>query len=134
MHAFVYGRQLNVNKSFSMFFKCCSFPVQQAKKSLLKIVNKIIEERKMAIEKTEKNELSNPNDVIDVLLRDTGESDEMQQHRLPLDFISGNIIEMMIPGEETVPTAMTLAVKFLIDNPVALAHLVVRILYLNFKI
>ncbi|KAK6150605.1 hypothetical protein DH2020_015537 [Rehmannia glutinosa] len=67
---------------------------------------------------------TSPNDAIDVLLRDSEESDEIQ-HRLPLDFISGNIIEMMIPGEETVPTAMTLAVKFLVDNPVALAHLVV---------
>ncbi|KAL3626715.1 cytochrome P450 [Castilleja foliolosa] len=83
----------------------------QAKKRLLKMVTKIVEERKMGTYKTEKNLL--PNDAIDVLLRDT----------LPLNFISGNIIEMMIPGEETVPTAMTLAVKFLVDNPVALAHL-----------
>ncbi|KAK6125711.1 hypothetical protein DH2020_040544 [Rehmannia glutinosa] len=94
----------------------------KAKKRLLKIVDKIVEDRKMAMEKME--EKTSPNDAIDVLLRDSGESDEMQ-HRLPLDFISGNIIEMMIPGEETVPTAMTLAVKFLVDNPVALAHLVV---------
>ncbi|KAK6125692.1 hypothetical protein DH2020_040558 [Rehmannia glutinosa] len=93
----------------------------KAKKRLLKIVDKIVEDRKMAMEKME--EKTSPNDAIDVLLRDSGESDEMQ-HRLPLDFISGNIIEMMIPGEETVPTAMTLAVKFLVDNPVALAHLV----------
>lgn len=81
----------------------------------------------MGIEKNEAKAL--PNDAIDVLLRDSGESDG-----IPLDFISGNIIEMMIPGEETVPTAMTLAVKFLVDNPVALAHMVVRILLLNFKI
>ncbi|KAK4383230.1 3-epi-6-deoxocathasterone 23-monooxygenase CYP90C1 [Sesamum angolense] len=94
----------------------------KAKERLLKMVNKIIKERKNAMQKTEEN--GPPNDAIDVLLRDTGYSDEMQQRRLPLDFISGNIIEMMIPGEETVPTAMTLAVKFLIDNPVALAHLV----------
>ncbi|KAL0332952.1 UNVERIFIED_CONTAM: 3-epi-6-deoxocathasterone 23-monooxygenase CYP90C1 [Sesamum calycinum] len=94
----------------------------KAKERLLKMVNKIIKERKNAMQKTEEN--GPQNDAIDVLLRDTGYSDEMQQCRLPLDFISGNIIEMMIPGEETVPTAMTLAVKFLIDNPVALAHLV----------
>ncbi|PIN15807.1 Cytochrome P450 CYP4/CYP19/CYP26 subfamily [Handroanthus impetiginosus] len=94
----------------------------KAKKRLLEMVSKIIEERKKAMEKTEEKGL--PDDAIDVLLRDVGESDEMQQHRLPPDFISGNIIEMMIPGEETVPTAMTLAVKFLIDNPIALAHLV----------
>lgn len=74
------------------------------------------------MEKTKKEEREVANDAIDVLLRDTDE----QQNGLPLDFISGNIIEMMIPGEETVPTAMTLAVKFLVDSPLALARLVVR--------
>lgn len=63
-------------------------------------------------------------DAVDVLLRDTGESNEAQQS-LPLDFISGNIIEMMIPGEDSVPMVMTLAVKYLSDSPIALARLVV---------
>lgn len=94
----------------------------KAKGRLLKIVGKIVRERNMATEKNEEKGL--PNDAIDVLIRDCGEFDGMQQHRLPLDFISGNIIEMMIPGEETMPTSMTLAVKFLTDNPVTLAHLV----------
>lgn len=93
----------------------------KARKRLLKMVDKIVEARKTAMDKNEEKGL--PNDAINALLRDRGESDGMQQHRLPLDFISGNIIEMMIPGEETVPTAMTLAVKFLVDNPAALAHL-----------
>lgn len=91
---------------------------------MLEMVNKTIEKRKISLEKTKGNKKP-PVDVIDALLCELGESEEMQQHRLPLDFIGGNIIEMMIPGEETVPTAMTLAVKFLTDNPVALAHLVV---------
>lgn len=66
-----------------------------------------------------------PKDAVDVLLQDNGDfTDEMQG--LPLDFITGNIIEMMIPGEETVPTAMTLAVKYLSDCPVALQQLRVR--------
>ncbi|XP_073151464.1 3-epi-6-deoxocathasterone 23-monooxygenase CYP90C1 [Henckelia pumila] len=95
----------------------------KAKKRLLEMVNKIIEKRKISLEKTDGNEKP-PVDVIDALLNELGESEETQQHRLPFDFIGGNIIEMMIPGEETVPTAMTLAVKFLTDNPVALAHLV----------
>nr|AJD25213.1 cytochrome P450 CYP90C19 [Salvia miltiorrhiza] len=89
----------------------------KAKERLLKVVDKIVEARKTAMEENE--EKVPPNDTIDVLLRDSEESDG-----IPLDFISGNIIEMMIPGEETVPTAMTLAVKFLVDNPVALAHMV----------
>ncbi|XP_073142157.1 3-epi-6-deoxocathasterone 23-monooxygenase CYP90C1-like isoform X2 [Henckelia pumila] len=94
-----------------------------AKKRLLEMVNKIIEKRKISLEKTDGNEKP-PVDVIDALIHELGESEETQQHRLPFDFIGGNIIEMMIPGEETVPTAMTLPVKFLTDNPVALAHLV----------
>ncbi|CAK9157089.1 unnamed protein product [Ilex paraguariensis] len=93
----------------------------RAKERLLKMVKRIVEERRMAMDKTEAKGF--PNDAIDVLLRDTGESNETQQ-RLPLDFISGNIVEMMIPGEGSVPMVMTLAVKFLSDSPVALAHLV----------
>lgn len=69
------------------------------------------------------------NDAVDLLLRDSSESSEKQS--LPLDSISGNIIEMMIPGDETMVTAMTLAVKFLSDSPVALQKLVVRKLTLK---
>ncbi|GMN29286.1 hypothetical protein TIFTF001_002375 [Ficus carica] len=54
-------------------------------------------------------------------LKESSEANE--KRRLSLDFITGNIIEMMIPGEETVPMAMTLAVKFLSDNPVVLQKL-----------
>lgn len=95
---------------------------------MLKMVRKIVDDRKMAMEKKETKDSGSPNDAIDVLLRDTGESDGTQQ-RLPLDFISGNIIEMMIPGEDSVPMIMTLAVKYLSDNPVALSCLMVRINY-----
>ncbi|XP_039069735.1 3-epi-6-deoxocathasterone 23-monooxygenase CYP90C1-like [Hibiscus syriacus] len=91
----------------------------KAKERLLKMVKKIVEERKSAMEKTDEKEM--PKDAVDVLLRDSEEASEKQS--LPLDFISGNIIEMMIPGEETVPMAMTLAVKFLSDCSVALHQL-----------
>lgn len=76
-------------------------------------------------EKQGKNGLLN--DVVDVLLRDTFESSaaDEAQPRLPLDSIGENVIELMIPGEETVPTSLTLAVKFLSDSPVVLARLVV---------
>nr|ASW22753.1 3-epi-6-deoxocathasterone 23-monooxygenase [Eschenbachia blinii] len=95
----------------------------QAKERMLKMVRKIVDDRKTEMEKNEAKGSGLPNDAIDVLLRDTGESDGPQQ-RLPLDFISGNIIEMMIPGEDSVPMIMTLAIKYLSDNPVALACLV----------
>ena len=86
------------------------------------MVKKIVEERKLAMEETDEKGMAN--DAVDVLLRDSEEANEKQS--LPLDFISGNIIEMMIPGEETVPMAMTLAVKFLTDCPVALHQSMVR--------
>ncbi|KAK8716778.1 hypothetical protein V6N13_044076 [Hibiscus sabdariffa] len=91
----------------------------KAKQRLLEMVKKIVEERKSAMEKTDEKGMAK--DAVDVLLRDSEEASEKQS--LPLDFISGNIIEMMIPGEETVPMAMTLAVKFLSDCPVALHQL-----------
>ncbi|XP_044497752.1 3-epi-6-deoxocathasterone 23-monooxygenase CYP90C1-like [Mangifera indica] len=85
----------------------------KAKKKLIKIVKRIVEERKLAMEKSDEKGVAK--DVVDVLLN--------EKQYLPSDVISGNIIEMMIPGEETVPTAMTLAVKFLSDSPVALKQL-----------
>ncbi|KAL3525339.1 hypothetical protein ACH5RR_013711 [Cinchona calisaya] len=95
----------------------------KAKGRMLKVVRSIIEQRKMAMEENQGKGFS-IKDVTDVLLRDTFESSDETQPRLPLDSISENIIEMMIPGEETVPTALTLAVKFLSDSPVVLARLV----------
>ncbi|KAB2094764.1 hypothetical protein ES319_A02G181900v1 [Gossypium barbadense] len=96
----------------------------KAKERLLKVVKKIVEDRKLAMEE-ETDEKSMAKDAVDVLLRDSSEepSSDLIKQSLPLDFISGNIIEMMIPGEETVPMAMTLAVKFLSDCPVALQQL-----------
>lgn len=94
----------------------------KAKERLLKLVRRIVEERKAAMDRGDHETLKGPpNDAVDVLLRDTGDSSETS--RLSLDFISSNMIEMMIPGEETLPTAMTLAVKFLSDCPVALNQL-----------
>ncbi|KAI5684142.1 hypothetical protein M9H77_05370 [Catharanthus roseus] len=101
----------------------------KAKEKMLKVVREIIQQRKITMMKKKIDNINNGSstiindDVLDILLRDTLESDESQPH-LPLDSISENLIEMMIPGEETVPTAITLAVKFLSDNPVALARLV----------
>lgn len=102
----------------------------KAKERLLKIVGRIVEERKSAMESRGNSSTNNGdnalekgawNDVVDVLLQESSEANE--KRRLSLDFITGNIIEMMIPGEETVPMAMTLAVKFLSDNPVVLQKL-----------
>ncbi|KAK4781105.1 hypothetical protein SAY87_017211 [Trapa incisa] len=91
----------------------------KAKERLLKVVERIVEERKILIEKSDGN--GSVNDTLDLLLHDMDELKE--KRRFSSNFICGNIIEMMIPGEETVPTAMTLAVKFLSDSPEALKQL-----------
>ncbi|XP_015576247.2 3-epi-6-deoxocathasterone 23-monooxygenase CYP90C1 [Ricinus communis] len=91
----------------------------KAKEKLLKMVKKIVEQRKEAMEKCNDEANLRPNDILDVLLRDNVEGNDHKQS----DFISSNIVEMMVPGEETVPMAMTLAVKFLSDCPVALKQM-----------
>jgi len=96
----------------------------QAKERMMKIVQRIIEERN-------DNKDCVANDVVDVLLQDKDESNTIPN--IWLKNMSENIIEMMIPGEETLPTAMTMAVKFLSDSPLALSKLVVRFFCLNIK-
>lgn len=86
------------------------------------MVRRIVEERKLSMEGN--NGVPQPKDAVDALLRDTD---------LSLELISGNIIEMMIPGEETLPTTMTLAVKYLSDCPLALHRLRVLFLYHSSK-
>lgn len=95
----------------------------KAKERLQKMIRRIIEERLMYKTASGTNKIaatSSNTDAIDVLLHDRSEADQCQ----PLDFIAGNIIEMMVPGEDSVPMVMTLAVKYLSDNPVALKQLV----------
>ncbi|KAF5207261.1 Cytochrome p450 [Thalictrum thalictroides] len=82
----------------------------QAKKRMVKLVHKIIQERR-------KNcNLGAPKDVVDMLL-----SDRSQQ--LTVDLISDNMIDLMIPGEDSVPILMTLAIKYLSSCPRALHQL-----------
>ncbi|KAL2348571.1 hypothetical protein Fmac_002571 [Flemingia macrophylla] len=91
----------------------------KAKQRMVKMVRKIVEERKKAL--MDNNGDGAVNDVVDVLLRDKVDSDSSS--RLTPEMISQNIIEMMIPGEETLPTAMTTVIKFLSDSPLALSKL-----------
>lgn len=63
------------------------------------------------------------NDVADALLRDTilEFTDEM---------VADNIIDFMIPGEDSVPLLITLAIKYLSDSPPARKQFTVYILYI----
>lgn len=72
------------------------------------------------MERTNKNGIM---DVIDVLLNERSKESE---HKLSTDFICGNIVEMMVPGDESVPAVMTIAVKYLSDYPLVLNQLLVN--------
>ncbi|KOM45197.1 hypothetical protein LR48_Vigan06g050300 [Vigna angularis] len=94
----------------------------KSKDRMVKMVRKIVEERKkLRIDNDADDEGDAVKDVLEALLRDKGDSSSSA--RLSPDMISQNIIEMMIPGEETLPTAMTMALKFLSDSPIALSKL-----------
>ncbi|KAK8645947.1 hypothetical protein V6N13_119751 [Hibiscus sabdariffa] len=82
-----------------------------AKKRMVKIVQKIIQSRRNS-----SRSATVPRDVVDVLLKDASEV-------LTDDVIAGNMIDMMIPGEDSVPLLMTLAIKYLSDCPPALHQL-----------
>ncbi|KAK7261725.1 hypothetical protein RIF29_28043 [Crotalaria pallida] len=82
----------------------------QAKKKMVKLVQRTIETRR-------KNGISKvPKDVVDVLLSDASE-------QLTDDLIADNMIDMMIPGEDSVPILITLAIKYLSECPAALQQL-----------
>lgn len=82
----------------------------QAKKRMVKLVHKIIQD------KSKNCSPSPPKDVVDVLLNDSS-------GKLTVDLISDNMIDLMIPGEDSVPVLMTLAIKYLSDCPRALLQL-----------
>ncbi|KAL2493230.1 3-epi-6-deoxocathasterone 23-monooxygenase [Abeliophyllum distichum] len=83
----------------------------QAKKKMVKMIHRIIQEKR-----TRSNIPVVPNDVADVLISDTSE-------QLTDDLIAENMIDLMIPGEDSVPVLMTLAIRYLSDCPAALQQL-----------
>ncbi|XP_004512087.1 3-epi-6-deoxocathasterone 23-monooxygenase CYP90C1 [Cicer arietinum] len=91
----------------------------KAKERMMKMVRRIVEERRNVMMNNNNGAV---NDVVDLLLRDKGEFSHSSSS-LVIEMISQNIIEMIIPGEETLPTAMTLSLKFLSDSPLALSKL-----------
>jgi len=84
----------------------------QAKKKMVEFIQEIIQSKRgSGVPEVAR-------DVADVLLSDTSE-------QLTDDLVSDNMIDLMIPGEDSVPVLMTLAVKYLSDCPTALHQLTV---------
>lgn len=84
---------------------------------MAKLIHKIIQSKRR---RSSHNNISStfPKDVAEVLI-----SDNSQQ--LTDDLITDNIIDLMIPGEDSVPVLITLAVKYLSDSPPSLQQLTV---------
>ncbi|KAL0341898.1 UNVERIFIED_CONTAM: 3-epi-6-deoxocathasterone 23-monooxygenase CYP90D1 [Sesamum calycinum] len=80
----------------------------QAKKKMVKVIDGIIQ-AKRGIWSSD----GAAKDVADVLVKDTSEE-------LTDDLIAENLIDLMIPGEDSVPLLITLAIKYLSDSPPAL--------------
>ncbi|XP_039144146.1 cytochrome P450 90D2 [Dioscorea cayenensis subsp. rotundata] len=102
---------------------CRLYKSLQAKKRMVMLVEKIIKEKKkkrrmmmMMMNSNTSDHQNTPKDVIDVLLNDNS-------NQLNDDLISDNMIDLMIPGEDSVPILVTLAIKYLSDCPPALKQL-----------
>ena len=76
----------------------------------------IQEKRKKMIAEGEHTRGTHPRDMIDVLLGN--DNDELTD-----ELISDNMIDFMIPAEDSVPVLITLAVKYLSECPLALQQL-----------
>ncbi|XP_039810733.1 cytochrome P450 90D2-like isoform X1 [Panicum virgatum] len=91
----------------------------QAKKRMARLIQRIIQEkRRRRLEVLDGGEgpRAPPRDAIDVLI--SGGSDELTD-----ELISDNMIDLMIPAEDSVPVLITLAVKYLSECPLALQQL-----------
>ncbi|KAG6395735.1 hypothetical protein SASPL_141859 [Salvia splendens] len=82
---------------------------KNAKRKMVKIIDGIIQEKRGCNEGVTK-------DVVDALLNDKNE-------QLTDELIAENMVDLMIPGEDSVPLLMSLAIKYLSDCPAALTQL-----------
>lgn len=76
------------------------------------LIQKIIQEKRRNVSKRS----CNARDAVDVLL-------EHSDDELTDDLISDNMIDLMIPAEDSVPVLVTLATKYLSECPLALKQL-----------
>lgn len=87
----------------------------QAKKRMARVIQRIIQEKRRR-RALDGDEAPPSRDAIDVLMGDGSEE-------LTDELISDNMIDFMIPAEDSVPVLITLAVKFLSECPLALQQL-----------
>lgn len=72
--------------------------------------------------KVEKGEHRAQSSFVDVLIDEFYDASDPKT----IEFICGAIIEMMIPGQDSVPMTTTLAIKYMTDYPAAINKLRVQ--------
>ena len=108
----------------------------------MKLIERIIEEK---MNKCNNGDHVNGelNDVVDVLLKQVkdDDDDDDDDQNITINFICSNITAMMVPGEDSVPMLITLALKFLSDSPSSLKQLKVCVcvcihicIYVSFEV
>ncbi|KAL6838776.1 hypothetical protein ACP4OV_031490 [Aristida adscensionis] len=88
----------------------------QAKKRMARLIQRIIQEKRRRRIVGGERVCAPPRDAVDVLMNDG--SDELTD-----ELISDNMIDLMIPAEDSVPVLITLAIKYLSECPLALQQL-----------
>ncbi|OAY83952.1 Cytochrome P450 90D2 [Ananas comosus] len=83
----------------------------KAKRRMGMLIQKIIQEKRK-----KQNGPDTARDVVDVMINEDRE-------QLTDDLISDNMIDLMIPAEDSVPVLITLAIKYLTECPLALNKL-----------
>ncbi|GJN32140.1 hypothetical protein PR202_gb20618 [Eleusine coracana subsp. coracana] len=113
----IYCRRASVSVLCSFYLTRFSVRMYllQAKKRMARLIQRIIQEKRRRI--LDGGRLREPpRDAIDVLI--SGGSDELTD-----ELISDNMIDLMIPAEDSVPVLITLAIKYLSECPLALQQL-----------
>ncbi|KAL6626916.1 hypothetical protein ACP70R_030642 [Stipagrostis hirtigluma subsp. patula] len=88
----------------------------QAKKRMARLIQRIIQEKRRRRILDGDGRRAPPQDAVDVLIG--AGSDELTD-----ELISDNMIDLMIPAEDSVPVLITLAIKYLSECPLALQQL-----------
>ncbi|KAK3121408.1 hypothetical protein QOZ80_8BG0652560 [Eleusine coracana subsp. coracana] len=97
-----------INIPGTTFYKCL-----KGRKSIMKALKQLLDEKQKNTERQERM------DLLSLLIRDL----EMEKHGLTEEYVLNVLFSIVFASFETTSTALTVALKFLMDNPAALQEL-----------
>ncbi|GJN36540.1 hypothetical protein PR202_gb25411 [Eleusine coracana subsp. coracana] len=87
--------------------------ISSGRKSIMKALKQLLDEKQKNTERQERM------DLLSLLIRDL----EMEKHGLTEEYVLNVLFSIVFASFETTSTALTVALKFLMDNPAALQEL-----------